>query len=219
MMGQARAEIRSFLPNDDWLRLYDPIRFLLVSLVRSGAEGELSETDGALALAASKGDRLAYEKLLRRNYQNIFSLAWRLCGNFHEAQDLTQDLCLSLPRRLAGYRGEASFKSWIYRVVVNAVHDRRRAAGTRQRKNEEWGAWELGREGDAADGRAAQAWLVEALQSLSPDLQETVALTFDDTLTQAEIAGILNISPGTVAWRVSEVKKHLRRYAAQEVGR
>lgn len=173
-------------------------------------------SDEALALRAATGDRAAYETLLRGHYDRIFALAWRLTGSFHDAQDVTQDICLSLPRRLQGFRGEASLKSWLYRVIVNAVHDTRRANGTRARKHEEWGAYELDRLDDTRSAENADDWLKEAVATLPVDLRDTLALSFDDDLTQAQISAILNISPGTVAWRISQVKKYLRQYAETE---
>lgn len=176
----------------------------------------MRDSDEALARLAAHGDRRAYERLLRAHYDRIFSLAWRLIGNFHEAQDLTQDICLSLPRRLQSFKGEAALKSWLYRVVVNAVHDSRRASATRARHHQDWGDWELNRI-DAALGREkASQWLTEAITALPCDLRDTLALSFDEELTQAQIASILNISAGTVAWRISQVKKHLRHYAQTE---
>lgn len=176
----------------------------------------MSDGDVALALSAAKGHRADYEKLIRAHYDRIFSLAWRLTGHFHEAQDVTQDICLSLPRRLQGYRGEASLKSWLYRVVVNAVHDSRRASGTRLKRHQEWGQWETDRIDANHSYDMAQEWLAEAIATLPEDLRDTLALSFDDELTQSQIATILDIAPGTVAWRMSQVKKHLRQYAQTE---
>lgn len=176
----------------------------------------MSDNDKALALSAAQGDRAAYEALLRRHYDRIFSLAWRLTGNFHEAQDIAQEICLSLPRRLRGFRADASLTSWLYRVVVNAVHDQRRANGVRSRRHHDWGSWEIARRDADRGADLAQAWLADAIAILPPDLRDTLALSFDDELTQAQIATILNISPGTVAWRISQVKKHLRHYAETE---
>ena len=176
----------------------------------------MDETDEALASAASAGERIAYETLLRRHYARIFSLAWRLAGDYHEAQDLTQDLCLTLPRRLVGYRGQASFKSWLYRVIVNAVHDRRRAKLTRNTNHAAWGKWERDRQDEIETQSEALLWMRQALEILPDDLRDTAVLILDGAVTQAQVAQILDVSPGTVAWRMSEVKKHLRRSLSEE---
>ena len=61
-----------------------------------------------------------------------------------------------------------------------------------------------------AENRAAQDWLAEAMQALSDELRDTVALVLGEELTQKQAAQVLNLSEGTIAWRMSEVKKHLR---------
>lgn len=172
--------------------------------------------DEALALAAAQGDRAAFAALLERHYARIHALAWRLTGSGSEAEDLAQDICMALPRKLASWRPEARFTTWLYRVIVNAAHDRRRRVAVQMRAREGWGDWERARQAEMDEARAAQDWLSEALTGLPEDLRDTVALVLGEELTQAEAAQVLGLSEGTVAWRMSEVKKHLRRIVAQE---
>jgi RNA polymerase sigma-70 factor (ECF subfamily) len=172
--------------------------------------------DEALALAASKGDREAFAALLARHYDRIFRLGWRLSGSKAEAEDLAQDICMGLPAKLAGFRGDARFTTWLHRVVVNAAHDRRRRAATRARAADGWGDWELARR--AADDEAALAadWLTRAMGALPEDLRDTVALILGEEMTHREAGEVLGVSEGTVSWRMSEVKKHLRALATAE---
>lgn len=176
----------------------------------------MDSSDTALAMAAACGDRAAFAALVTRHYDRIFGLCWRLTGQRVEAEDLAQDICASLPRRLQGWRGEALFTTWLYRVIVNAAHDARRRANSHARAATGWGDWEMARQDAFAEDRAAQDWLARAMQSLPPDLQATVALVLGEDLTQAEAARILGLSEGTVAWRMSEVKKRLKAIAAKE---
>ncbi|WP_413874542.1 RNA polymerase sigma factor [Albidovulum sp.] len=172
--------------------------------------------DEALASAAATGDRDAFAALLGRHYDRIFALAFRLTGGRAEAEDLTQDICLALPAKLASWRGEARFTTWLYRVTVNAAHDRRRRAATRARAADGWGDWEVNRRAGIAEEAAAQDWLAETMARLSPELRDTVALTLGEDLSQREAAEVLGIPEGTVAWRMSEVKKRLREMARAE---
>ena len=169
----------------------------------------------SLAQAAARGDETAFSALLERHYDALFRLAFRLTGARAEAEDLTQDICAALPAKLAGFRGDARFTTWLWRVAVNAAHDRRRRATTRARHAEGWGDWEINRR--AADNEAAEAvdWLTQAMRALPDDLRDTLALVLDDT-THAEAALILDISEGTVSWRISEAKKHLRALREKE---
>ena len=172
--------------------------------------------DEALGSAAATGDRDAFAALLGRHYDRIFALAFRLTGSRAEAEDLTQDICLALPAKLGSWRGEARFTTWLYRVTVNAAHDRRRRAATRSRAADGWGDWEVNRRAGIAEEAAAQDWLVATMARLSPELRDTVALTLGEELSQREAAEVLGISEGTVAWRMSEVKKRLRALARAE---
>lgn len=172
--------------------------------------------DNDLATAAAAGDRAAFSALISRHYDRIHGLCWRLTGAKAEAEDLTQDVCMALPRKLAGWRGEAKFTTWLYRVVVNAAHDRRRRQAVHARAASGWGDYELARQDEIEAGREAERWLYEAMRGLPGDLRDTVALLFGEDLSQAEAAEVLGIGEGTVSWRMSEVKKRLRAFAARE---
>jgi RNA polymerase sigma-70 factor (ECF subfamily) len=165
--------------------------------------------DEELAHAAARGDRAAFALLLERHYDRLFALAFRLTGARAEAEDLTQDICAALPAKLGGFRGEARFATWLYRVAVNAAHDRRRRAASRAKAAEGWGAWETDRQAEVAEARDGAAWLAQAMAALSVELRDTVALVLFG-LSQAEAAAVLEIPEGTVAWRMSEAKKRLR---------
>jgi RNA polymerase sigma-70 factor (ECF subfamily) len=176
----------------------------------------MNTPDETLARAAAGGDRSAFAALIGRHYDRIFGLAWRLTGSRAEAQDLTQDICAALPTKLAAWRGEARFTTWLYRVTVNAAHDLRRRQATRMKASEGWGDWELARQDEIATQAEAMDWLTGAMQRLSPELRDTVALVLGEELTQAQAAEVLGLSEGTVAWRMSEVKKRLRAMAVEE---
>ena len=176
----------------------------------------MDTSDETLAAAAALGDREAFAALLARHYDRIFRLAFRLTGHRTDAEDLTQDICLALPAKLETYRRTARFTTWIFRVTVNAAHDRRRRAATRSRAASGWGDWEISRKAEMAEAAEALDWLTGAMQRLSPELRDTVALTLGEELSQADAAEVLGVSEGTVAWRMSEVKKRLRKAARAE---
>ena len=162
------------------------------------------------------GDRAAFAALISRHYDRIYGLCWRLTGSKADAEDLTQDICAALPAKLQSWRAEARFTTWLYRVVVNAAHDARRRAQTRARATDGWGDWEVARQDAMAEDRDAADWLTHSMQRLSPELRDTVALVLGEDMTQAEAALVLGLSEGTVAWRMSEVKRRLRALAAEE---
>jgi RNA polymerase sigma-70 factor (ECF subfamily) len=176
----------------------------------------METSDEALASAAAAGDRDAFAALLARHYDRIFGLAFRLTGMRAEAEDLTQDICLALPAKLVSYRQAARFTTWLYRVTVNAAHDRRRRRATHTKAADGWGDWEIARQAEIAEAAEAQDWLITTMARLTPELRDTVALTLGEDLSQKEASEILGVSEGTVAWRMSEVKKRLREIARAE---
>ena len=177
----------------------------------------LMETpDETLAEAAARGDRAAFGVLLARHYDRVFALAFRLTGSRADAEDLAQDICAALPVKLAHWRAEARFTTWLYRVVVNAAHDQRRRHASRARAATGWGDWEIARQDENAEEAAALDWLTAAMTRLPPELRDTVALVLGEELTQAEAGLVLGLSEGTVAWRMAQVKKRLRAMAEEE---
>lgn len=172
--------------------------------------------DEDLATAAAAGDRAAFALLLQRHYDLVYRVAHRMTGNRAEAEDLAQDICTALPGKLAGYRRQSRLTTWLYRVAVNAAFDRFRRQQSHARAVAGWAEVELARRAEAAEAEAAQGWLDAALAALGPELRATVALTLGEGLSQAEAAEALGLSEGTVAWRMSEVKKRLRALAREE---
>ncbi|HEV8034113.1 RNA polymerase sigma factor, partial [Yoonia sp.] len=78
-----------------------------------------------------------------------------------------------------------------------------------------WGDWEVNRTAAIKDTTDKLDWLTAAMNTLSDDLRDTLALVLDD-MTHAQAAEVLQISEGTVSWRISEGKKALRAMKEQE---
>ena len=166
-------------------------------------------SDETLARAAADGDRQAFATLVGRVYDRVYAYAVRLTGSRTEAEDLAQDICAALPAKLKSYRAEARLTTWLYRITVNAARDRFRRASTLARAADGWGDWELARQAEIAETAERVDWLMAAMRGLPVDLRETVALVLDG-VTHAEAAQILEVSEGTVSWRISEAKKRLK---------
>ena len=172
--------------------------------------------DNALALAAGAGDREAFAALIDRHYDRIFRFAWRLTGAADQAEDLAQDVAILLARRVRQFRGDAKFSTWLYQVVLNAARDAGRRRATRGKAMDRY-AEDLDRSRAEDRERAASAaWLQSALATLRDDWRETAALIVGEGLTQAEAGEALGVSEGTVAWRMTEIRKALTAFAEAE---
>lgn len=175
----------------------------------------MNTSDTELALAAAGGDAEAFSLLLERSYDRLFGLCFRLTGSQFEAEDLCQDICAALPAKLLRFEGGSSFFTWLYRVAVNASHDRRRRAVTRSKAAQGWGDWEVNRTEGNKEQAEAQDWLMQAIGALPDDLRDTVALVMDD-MNHRDVGEVLGVSEGTVSWRMSEVKKRLKEMKESE---
>ena len=175
----------------------------------------MTVTDEDLALAAQNGDEQAFASLLARQYDRLFRLCFRLTGTAHDAEDLTQDICAALPAKLASYQRRSKVTTWLYRVAVNAAHDRRRRHASHAKAADGWGDWEVNRQAAIAENADRSDWLTTAMASLPPDLRDTLALVLDD-MTHKEAGDILGVSEGTISWRLSEARKHLKTLKEKE---
>ena len=79
----------------------------------------MSEAD-AIRLA-QQGDAAAFERLYRMHNRRVYSLCLRMLNNTAEAEDLTQEAFLQLFRKIATFRGESAFSTWLHRLSVNVV--------------------------------------------------------------------------------------------------
>ena len=167
------------------------------------------EADGDLVAAAVAGDRDAFEALLRRHYDRVHGLAWQLTGSRADADDVAQDVCCVLVEKIASFRGEAKFTTWLTGITFNACRDfrrrRRSFGGMIERLTVVAGLTQ------APDGRDAYdaVWLKSAITRLKPALRDTAVLVAGQQLTHAEAAQILGVSENTVAWRMHEVRRML----------
>jgi RNA polymerase sigma-70 factor (ECF subfamily) len=167
--------------------------------------------DQALAARASNGDREAFACLLERHYATIHRIAWRWCGDAADAEDIAQDVSIKLARAISGWRAEASFPSWLYRIVLNTVRDRQRARASERRRVEAYAVQAMvdAQGGEGADGDpATRLW--SAVGSLPERQRDAVLLVHGEGLSHDEAAGVMGVSEGTVSFHIHEAKKKLR---------
>lgn len=188
------------------------------------AEQATSE-DRVLVSALQRADAAAYEALIQRFQTPIYNLVWRLLDNAADAGDVTQEVFLKIFRSIDGFRGDSSLKTWVYRIAVNEAHNKRRWL-FRHKRNEtaidEIYPDENSREAplvdpsetpfDFAMNREALAILEEGLASISPAFREVLVLREIEDLSYEDIAGILDVSMGTVKSRLVRGRDALRRY-------
>jgi RNA polymerase sigma-70 factor (ECF subfamily) len=98
----------------------------------SSSLSRASNSDSDLIKAAQRGDRAAFEELVRHYDQQVLRLAYHLTGSDTEAQDIYQEAFLKAYRHINNFRFECSFYTWIYRIVTNLCLDLLRKKKTRR---------------------------------------------------------------------------------------
>ncbi len=155
------------------------------------------------------GDHEAFAQLVKRHQRMIHALTYRMTGSLPDAADLAQDTFLQAYRQLGGFRGDARFSSWLYRIAINLClnwqdkRHRRQAAHAAYGQNLETAA------PPAPDPRARL--VQEALMKLNPKHRAALVLTVYDGLNHAEAARALGCAETTVSWRVFAARNRLKK--------
>ena len=184
-------------------------------LRQDAASREILDPDRDLVERSCAGDRAAFEVLLRRHYDRIHRIAWRMTGSATDAEDIAQDVCCTLVEKINRFKGEAKFATWLIGIVVNACrdHHRRRITLTKFR-NDLTVMAEL--TGGAEHGDVyGQVWLKSAIAELDPPLRDAVILVVGEDMTHAEAGEALGVAESTISWRLHQVRRLMAAKAQQ----
>ena len=157
------------------------------------------------------GDRGAFRELVESHKREVYGLAYDLCGNHHDAEDLSQEVFIKAYRAIGGFRADAKLGSWLYRITMNTHIDSKRrkslqvisldapAAAARDGEMPAVLPAARGKGPDAAVGASRfHADIERALQSLSGQERTVFVLRHYHDMRIQEIASSLSIAEGTV---------------------
>ncbi len=88
---------------------------------------DLEAEDDELVSAAQQGDETALEALVTRHQRWIYNLALRMVGSPDDAEDVTQEILVKMVTKLSRFQRKSAFRTWLYRISVNHVTNRRRS--------------------------------------------------------------------------------------------
>jgi RNA polymerase sigma-70 factor (ECF subfamily) len=137
----------------------------------------------------------------------IYSLAYRMTGSAADAEDLTQETFIRAHQQLAGFRADAKFSSWLYRIAVNHCLNWRKLALHRDQLHDDWQV----RHDTVAPDQSLVQTVQDALLKLNPKQRAAIVLTIYDGLSHAEAARALGCSETTVSWRLFAARAKLKR--------
>ena len=181
-------------------------------------------TDEELVAKSIRGDQDSFNELILRWERPIYALAYRTIGREEDARDVCQETFLRAFRALPGFRGQAKFSSWLYRIALNLCRDwiRRERRAPLVQPPEDGDLMELAAAAEPAESiedlvaRKDLARSVERAMALLPEEQRTaIVLKEFHGLTFQEIADLAGCPLSTVKTRLYQGLTVLRRELAR----
>jgi len=180
---------------------------------RSNRTSGMTPEDAALADGCRAGDMAAYERLYHAQGARMRNLARNLLGSQSDAEDAVQDTFLKIQRSVSSFRGQSSFVTWAFRILVNTCHDMRRSRVRRKEHTQDE------RDQDQPQPREPRApgahpslrmALERALAELTKHQREVFLLYEVEGFRHSEIATMLEISETASKNTLFQAKRNLR---------
>ncbi|MGB0372032.1 MAG: sigma-70 family RNA polymerase sigma factor [Opitutales bacterium] len=185
------------------------------------ADGSV-DADAALVTRVQSGDVSAFDILVARHRERLFSIIYNLTSNREDASDLTQDAFIKAFRSIQRFKGKSSFYTWLYRIAINTTYtylkrNRLRRFFSLENAQDEMSNSEIV-ETLTAKSKSDKPTLVaelqeklnEAMQTLSLNHRTVVTLFEIEGMSHNEIAEVMNCSVGTVRSRLHYAKQELQ---------
>ena len=190
----------------------------------------LGPTDEELVRRFKNGDTGAFSTLLDRYQDRVYSLCLRWLSDAQEAEEVAQEVFVSIFRALHGFRGESKLSTWVFRVATNhcrnhRLHLQRRARNRHEPlegTNPEAPDRQLPHPGPGTDRGAmrseASQTLLQAIEGLEEGHRAVVLLRDVQDLSYEEISDILDLPTGTVKSRLHRARTELARRLRARLG-
>ena len=196
------------------------------SAERMSAKAQEVALDRVLIDRFRNGDQAAFEEMVSRYWDRIYSMVLQLLRNPQDAEEVTQDAFIRAHRGLANFRGDSAFSTWLYQIATNLARNRYWYWWRRRRDKSVSIDAPLGAENDLTladvipaevespdDITVTQEFVDRiggAMERLSAKHREILVLRNIKNLSYEEIAVILGISVGTVKSRIARARESLR---------
>jgi RNA polymerase sigma-70 factor, ECF subfamily len=173
--------------------------------------------DTTLIERTLSGDNGAFDMLVTRYRDRIFSLAFHMLSNAEEAEDIAQEVFVRAYRNLGKFRQESSFYTWLYRIAVNIVYTqakkntRRRVLYDEAFKEREYlQPHSFDSPETVAQAGEVREMILKAINQLDPRFRQVIILKELEGLDVSEVAKLLGLPEGTVKSRLFRAREDLK---------
>jgi RNA polymerase sigma-70 factor (ECF subfamily) len=189
------------------------------------------ESDAELIAAYLAGKEEAFNRLVMRHHRTAFNLAYRFLNDYDDANDIAQEAFIRVHKSLKRFKGNCSFKTWLYKIVLNLSRNKyrwkkRRGEFTKVSldhpgTNPENNPMDVPDEAMSVDReikrKEIQARIEESLNRLPAEYREILVLRHMEGLTYTEISELLGCAEGTIKSRLHRARVEIRKLLADMV--
>jgi len=191
----------------------------------------MEENETNLIERVCSGDINAFQEIVERYKKKVYYIAYDIVGDFHEAEDISQEVFIKMYRALDRFRKDAKMSSWLYQITVNTAIDSLRRRKAKPRFNvediEQVGVRDRAFQSaspEADPERRAVATLMQehidlALQKITPQERAVFVMRHYNEFKIREIADVLEVSSGTVKSLLFRALKKLRKELSSSQGK
>lgn len=175
------------------------------------------DSDMTLVELARAGNAGAVESLFERHYTGVYRLAYKWCGTREDAEDIAQEVFVKLIRKLHTFSGRSSFRTWLFRIVVNTANDFDRKRIRKQNNEAAFAREQDFRHPDRFHVNPPDTGrLLAAIATLPAKQKAAVLLVFGEGMPHKAAARVLGCAETTVSWRIFQARKKLTKLLGRD---
>ena len=181
----------------------------------------MNDLELILIRKSQKGDVDAFEKLIKEYKKTAYNIAYRYVNNVQDAEDLSQDAILKAYKSIKSFNMKSSFKTWLYRIVVNTCLDYRKkksidAVSMEKEYSSEFSEYRIQYKDNSPgpeemlEKKEQRNYIMHMIDNLDDKLKDAVILRDIQNFSYEEISEILECNLGTVKSRISRGRDKLK---------
>lgn len=193
------------------------------------------DEDAAIIERSKNGDRVAFNELVRRHQRRVFNLCYRIIGNRDEAEDVAQEVFITVFKAIKNFRGDSTFSTWVHRVTTNHCKNRLKYLKRRRyfqttsidetqdtgegEQKREYASDEFYTPEEDLERSEVGAEIEGAIAQLDEDYRIVIVMRDVQGMSYQEIADVLELKEGTVKSRIHRARLELQGKLRHLIGR
>ncbi len=175
-------------------------------------EAESKHTIDELVRLAKENHSEAIAEIVNRYKGMVFNLAYRILGNYHDAEEASQDSFVKAIRNIKGFRADCQFSSWLYRICYNTciTYKRRNMPTVEFEGRIEHDKLQHQQPVFLSEHSDRKTYVTKAIESLPSDEAAIVSLFYIEEMPTAEIASVVGLTEANVRVKLHRSRKLLK---------